>query len=123
MDDETGVPRFSVESYLEHQGAKLVARFDANCYVRLTQKMDMHDVSRGRGEYADVLARIAQPTLVIGIDTDVLYPLAEQRELAAGIPHARLVVLEAPHGHDSFLIDVDAVNDIVIAWRQEVLER
>jgi homoserine O-acetyltransferase/O-succinyltransferase len=115
--------RFAVETYLEHQGTKLVERFDANCYVRLTQKMDTHDVSRGRGDYHDVLGHIDQPALVIGIDTDVLYPLAEQRELAQRLRNAQLAVLEAPHGHDSFLIELDAVNEVVALWRRGVVDR
>src|SRR5690606_2431664 len=119
--DAGGVMRYSVETYLAHQGNKLVQRFDANCYVKLTQSMDTHDVARGRGEYFDVLASIPQPTLVIGIDTDILYPLHEQRELAAHIPTARLAVLESQHGHDAFLIEEDVVNDIVVGWRREAL--
>ncbi len=118
-----GEADYAVESYLRYQGAKLVERFDANCYVRLTQTMDTHDVARGRGEYAAVLGSIRQPALVIGIDTDVLYPLAEQRELAAHMPRARLAVLESSHGHDGFLIDCDALNDLVVAWRNEVVDR
>ncbi|WP_243663910.1 homoserine O-acetyltransferase MetX [Rhodothermus marinus] len=84
---------FAVESYLHYQGEKLVRRFDANCYVRLTQKMDSHDVSRGRGPYPEVLAEVRQPALVVGIDSDVLYPLAEQEELATHLQ--RLVVRAA----------------------------
>jgi homoserine O-acetyltransferase/O-succinyltransferase len=113
--------QFAMKGYLHHQGEKLVNRFDANCYVCLTESMDTHDVSRGRGEYTRVLASIEQPALVIGIDSDVLYPLAEQRELVQYMPHAELAVLEAPHGHDSFLIERAAVNDIVVAWRKRVL--
>lgn len=118
-----GQARFSVESYLEHQGEKLVRRFDANCYVRLTQSMDTHDVARGRGDYEAVLSRIEQPALVIGIDTDILYPLDEQRELARFMPRARLAVLESEHGHDAFLIEQDAMNAIVQEWRREVIDR
>ncbi len=113
-------PEYAVESYLRYQGAKLVERFDANCYVRLTQTMDTHDVARGRGDYEAALAAIRQPALVVGIDTDVLYPLAEQKELAAGMPRARLAVLESLHGHDGFLIDCDALNDLVAEWRREI---
>ncbi len=120
--DDAGVSRFAVETYLQHQGAKLVERFDANCYVRLTQSMDAHDVARGRGDYFDTLAAIRQPALVIGIDTDVLYPLDEQRELANHIPRARLAVLESKHGHDAFLIEEDAVNTFITEWRQAVLD-
>ena len=99
---DDGTPGFSVESYLHYQGDKLVDRFDANCYVHLTRQMDSHDVSRGRGAYPNVLGQIEQPALVVGIDSDVLYPLAEQEELARYLPNATLAVLEAPQGHDAF---------------------
>ena len=114
--------RFSVESYLHHQGGKLVDRFDANCYLRLTESMDSHDVSRGRGNYSEVLSRIRQPTLVIGIDSDILYPLDEQKELSTYLPNATLEVLTSDHGHDSFLIETETVNRIVTEWRQTIVE-
>lgn len=114
--------QFAMKGYLHHQGEKLVNRFDANCYVCLTESMDTHDVARARGEYSSVLASIEQPALVIGIDSDVLYPLPEQRELVEHMPNAELAVLEAPHGHDSFLIERAAVNDIVVAWRKRRLD-
>lgn len=117
-----GAQQFEMESYLRYQGQKLVDRFDPVCYVRLTQCMDTHDVSRGRGDYADVLASIEQPALVIGIDSDVLYPLSEQRELESHLPNAELAVLHAPHGHDSFLIERDTVNDLVLSWRRRVID-
>jgi homoserine O-acetyltransferase len=107
---------FAVESYLNYQGQKLVERFDANCYVYLTQQMDSHDVARGRGDYLDVLAGIAQPALVIGIDSDVLYPVAEQEELAAALPNADLVILSSPHGHDAFLIEFESMEEIIRSW-------
>ena len=114
--------RFSVEAYLHHQGGKLVDRFDANCYLRLTESMDSHDVSRGRGNYSEVLSRIRQPTLVIGIDSDILYPLDEQKELSTYLPNATLEVLVSDHGHDSFLIETETVNRIVTEWRQTIVE-
>ncbi len=108
---------FAVESYLRYQGEKLVDRFDANCYVRLTQQMDAHDVARDRGDYAAVLRSIEQPALVVGIDSDVLYPLVEQEELADHLPHATLEVLSSPHGHDAFLIELDDLNELIVRWR------
>ncbi len=113
---------YQVESYLRHQGQRLVARFDANCYVELTRLMDTHDVSRGRGTYAEALARITQPALVIGITTDVLYPLQEQRELATGLPNAELAVLDAPQGHDAFLIEQQTLAGLVADWRERVVD-
>jgi homoserine O-acetyltransferase len=67
--------------------------------------MNSHDVSRGRGTRAEALARLEQPTLVVGISSDILYPLHEQKELVSLLPNARLCVLDAPYGHDSFLVE------------------
>ncbi len=114
--DAAGQPVFAAESYLRHQGRKLVDRFDANCYVQLTKQMDTHDLARGRDTYGATLASVRQPSLVIGISSDVLYPLAEQKELARLIPDARLQVLEAPYGHDSFLIETEAMSRILRKW-------
>ncbi len=97
--------RFDVESYLHHHGQKLHERFDANCYVSLTRQMDSHDAARGRGSYEQALASLAQPALVVGIPSDVLYPLEEQVELASLLPNASLEVLSSPYGHDAFLVD------------------
>ncbi len=112
---------FSVESYLRYQGEKLVNRFDANCYVHLTKQMDSHDVSRGRGTYPEALAQLNQPTLVVGIESDVLYSLPEQEELTAYIENATLACLPSVHGHDAFLIELDALNDMVLNWMRENL--
>ena len=113
----TGEPApYSVESYLRYQGAKLVQRFDANCYIRLTEQMDSHDVARGRGNYEDVLRSIEQPALVVGIESDVLYTLPEQKELVDHLPNATLKVLSSIHGHDAFLIELESLNEIVVDW-------
>jgi homoserine O-acetyltransferase len=111
-----GTPPFAVESYLRYQGAKLVERFDAACYVRLTEQMDTHDLARGRGPYPDVLGRLTQPTLVLGIDSDVLYPLPEQEELAQHLPHATLGTIHSPDGHDAFLIAFEALAEHIAPW-------
>lgn len=118
MTDAPDTP-FAVESYLRHQGNKLVDRFDANCYVSLTRQMDTHDVARDRGAYEAVLNSIQQPALVVGIDSDVLYPLSEQQDLVEHLPRATLETLSAPHGHDSFLLELEALNDLVGTWRAE----
>jgi len=114
--------RYSMENYLRYQGRKLVDRFDAKCYVQLTRSMDTHDIARGRGEYDEVLANIRQPALIVGIDSDLLYPLAEQRELVERMPNAEFAVLEAAHGHDSFLIELESLDRIVREWRERVVD-
>jgi homoserine O-acetyltransferase len=106
--------RFEVESYLDHHAAKLTRRFDAASYVTLTEAMNSHDVGRGRGGVEAALRRVRARTLVAGVDSDRLYPLAQQRELAAGIPGADEVrVITSPHGHDAFLIESDQVGALV----------
>ncbi|MFH1853629.1 MAG: homoserine O-acetyltransferase [Candidatus Neomarinimicrobiota bacterium] len=107
---------FAISSYLEHQGIKLVERFDANSYIRLTEAMDTHDLARERGEYFSVLRSITQPALVIGVDSDLLYPVAEQEELVREIPNAELGVIRSTHGHDAFLIEFDQLGDLIETW-------
>ena len=109
--------QFAIESYLHHQGRALVERFDPASYVTLTRAMDTHDVSRGRGDFDEVLRGVRQRTLVVAIDSDILYWPAEQREVARLVPGARLAVMDSPHGHDAFLIDVDRLSDLVAEFR------
>ncbi|WP_329020072.1 homoserine O-acetyltransferase MetX [Streptomyces sp. NBC_01601] len=106
--------RYQVQSYLDHQAEKLIRRFDAGSYVVLTEAMNAHDVGRGRGGARAALARVRAPALVAGVDSDRLYPLSQQRELAALIPSADgLRVVESPYGHDGFLIETEQVGTLV----------
>ncbi|MEU2336384.1 homoserine O-acetyltransferase [Streptomyces sp. NPDC013172] len=106
--------RYQVESYLDHHAAKLTRRFDAGSYVVLSQAMNAHDVGRGRGGLRGALGRVTARTLVAGVDSDRLYPPAQQAELAALIPSAdRLRVIESPYGHDGFLIETGQVGALV----------
>lgn len=109
---EPGDPRWAVESYLRYQGAKLALRFDAGSYVRLTEAMDDHDVGRGRGrgDAPSALARLRADALCVGISSDLLYPPAESRQLAAWLPGGRYAELASPFGHDAFLVDGDALD-------------
>ncbi len=103
--------RFAVESYLQHHGAKLVRRFDANSYITLTRAMDSHDIGRGRGGIEAALATITARTVVAGIDSDRLYPIAQQQELADGIAtNDGLRIIPSLHGHDGFLVEADQVG-------------
>lgn len=106
--------RYAVESYLDHHGDKLAARFDPNSYVVLSEAMNHHDVGRGRGGTEAALRRITARTTLAGIDSDRLYPLRLQHELARFVPGAGPVrVLESPVGHDGFLVETGAVGDLV----------
>ncbi|KAK3491848.1 homoserine O-acetyltransferase [Neurospora crassa] len=113
---------FSAQSYLRYQGSKFVKRFDSNCYIAMTRKLDTHDVSRGRAaSIAEALALIQQPTLVLGIESDGLFTFAEQEELAQHIPDSRLERIDSPEGHDAFLLQFEQVNRYILNFLREVL--
>ena len=108
--------RYAVESYLDHQALKLARRFDANSYLTLSRAMDHHDVGRGRGGTAAALARVTARTTVAGVDTDRLYPLRLQEELAGLLPgRPALRIIASPAGHDGFLIESDQIDMVVAA--------
>jgi homoserine O-acetyltransferase len=104
--------RFAVASYLDHHGDKLAGRFDPGSYVVLTEAMNTWDVGRGRGGVAAALSRVTARSLVAGVDSDRLYPLELQREVAdaLGVP---LRVVASPYGHDGFLIETGAVGALL----------
>ncbi|MER7798561.1 homoserine O-acetyltransferase [Microbacterium sp. NPDC096154] len=106
--------RFAVESYLDFHGNKFTRRFDANSYIRLVEAMDSHDVGRDRGGVEEALRRVTATTLVLGIDTDRLFPVDGQHRIARGIPRTldgdEAVVLTSDFGHDGFLIETAAVG-------------
>jgi homoserine O-acetyltransferase len=104
--------RFAVASYLDHHADKLGRRFDPGSYVLLTEAMNSWDVGRGRGGVEAALGRVTARSLVAGVDSDRLYPLELQQQVAdaLGVP---LQVIESPYGHDGFLIEVEAVGALL----------
>lgn len=107
---------FDVESYLTYQGAKFIERFDADTYITLMKMADTHDVGKERGGIESALSQIWQPTLVIGIDSDLKYPLSEQQQLARHIPNAELKIIYSPHGHDGFLLEQNEISECVVQF-------
>ncbi|MGH3521577.1 MAG: homoserine O-acetyltransferase MetX [Mycobacterium sp.] len=106
--------RYAVQSYLEHQGSKLVSRFDAGSYVVLTEALSRHDVGRRRGGVAAALRRCPVPVVVGGITSDRLYPLRLQEELDDLLPGSTgLQVVDSIYGHDGFLVETEAVGELV----------
>lgn len=113
---------FSAQSYLRYQGTKFVGRFDSNCYIAITRKLDTHDVSRNRAATVkEALQQIEQPALILGIESDGLFTFAEQQELADGIPNSRLGKIDSPEGHDAFLLQFEQVNRYLLEFFREVL--
>lgn len=98
---------FDVESYLYHQGEKLVRRFDANSYLYISRAMDLFDISQGYSSLEDALRRIQSQMLFVGIRSDFLFPAARVRQIAEEVSqvggHSTYIELDSPHGHDAFL--------------------
>jgi homoserine O-acetyltransferase/O-succinyltransferase len=106
--------RYAVESYLDHHAERLARRFDANTYLVLSEAMNHHDVGRGRGGVAAALQRVRAETVVAGIDSDRLYPLRLQEEIAELLPRQpKLHVVPSIYGHDAFLVEAEAVGRII----------
>ncbi|GMU44512.1 MAG: homoserine O-acetyltransferase [Xanthomonadales bacterium] len=112
--------RYQVLSYLDHQGDKLVRRFDANSYLRLTEAMNEYDCAAG-GDPESALAALTLPTLVVALDSDQLYYPGEQHRLARALPRGRLVEFETVWGHDGFLVDAARLDPLLCAFRDEPL--
>ena len=107
------VGNYGAASYQRHQGEKLALRFDADCYHTLSSAMDSHDVGRGRNSMEEALAKITANTLVIGIATDILFPVKEQIFLYDNIPNSSLKLIDSPYGHDGFLTEGEKINEII----------
>jgi homoserine O-acetyltransferase len=104
---------FRASSYQNYQGEKLCKRFNAYSYWYLSKAMDSHNVGRGRKSVTAALALIKSNTLVIGIENDFLFPISEQAFLGANIPGAVFNAIQSAYGHDGFLIETDALTNII----------
>jgi homoserine O-acetyltransferase len=109
---------FEVESYLEAHATKFIGTFDANCYLYLSRAMDLFDVADHGGSVEYGLARVgASRALVIGVETDLLFPISHQQCIADGLENGKRDVtfhsLESIQGHDAFLVDMDRFRPIL----------
>ena len=112
---------FEVESYLEAHANKFIGTFDANCYLYLSRAMDLFDVADHGGSVAAGLKRVrSKRALVIGVESDFLFPPQQQRELAEGlrqrVPDVEFKLLPSIQGHDSFLVDMDRFRPAVASF-------
>lgn len=100
-------------SYQQYQGKKLSDRFDAYSYYTLTRSVDSHNCGRGRGGVEKALDKIMANTVVVGIDSDNLFPVEEQKLLHKYIKNSKLELLESEWGHDGFLLEWEQTQKIV----------
>ncbi|GAB3942163.1 homoserine O-acetyltransferase MetX [Corynebacterium tapiri] len=106
--------RFAVESYLDYQALKLVERFDAGSFVILTEALNRHDVGRDRGGLNKALYSSRVPTMLVGVDTDILYPFHQQEHLSRNLGNLLgLHKLVSPVGHDAFLTETRQMDRIL----------
>jgi homoserine O-acetyltransferase/O-succinyltransferase len=112
-EDEPFGREFQVESYLEGHAQRFVRNFDPNSYLYLSRASDWFDIAEyGHGSVLEGLKRIhVERAMVIGVSTDILFPLQQQEQIAEGLQAAGAVVefvaLDSPQGHDAFLVDID----------------
>ncbi|KAI0114958.1 homoserine O-acetyltransferase [Daldinia grandis] len=120
-------PSFSAQGYLHYQGQKFIQRFDANCYLHITNKMDAHDVTVDRAPVGEnsspidgdsallsVLSVVPPGALVVSVETDALFLPEQQERLAACLPNATLAMLKSSDGHDGFLLEFEQLGTLIL---------
>jgi len=115
------VDEYRASTYQRYQGQKLANRFNAFTYYGLSKMMDSHNVGRSRESIESALRSIKARTLVVGIDSDILFPLHEQRYLAETIPNARLELMSSLYGHDGFLVEFEQLSNHIRKFFKEDL--
>ncbi len=115
-EEETLVDGYKAASYQKYQGEKLVNRYNAYSYWYLSKSMDSHNVGRGRHGVEKALSLIKARTLVIGIKSDLLFPIDEQQYLFRHIPKSAFAELESFYGHDGFLIETGILTKIITSF-------
>ncbi|ODV62310.1 homoserine O-acetyltransferase [Ascoidea rubescens DSM 1968] len=127
---------FTAQSYLRYQGNKFIQRFDPNCYIQISRKLDTHDLTRDRyypfPQYytyiplqisvEDQLSTLSQPSLVVGISSDNLFTLSEQQLLADYLPNSEFYEIESAEGHDAFLLEFQIIDDIILKFLNKNLK-
>jgi homoserine O-acetyltransferase len=118
-DDDEKITSFKASSYQAYQGDKLVKRFNPYSYWSLLQLADTHNVGRGRDGVINALKGIKSKTLCVGIKSDILYPVDEQKFVAANITNAEYVEIDSFYGHDGFLIETKTVTEVIRKFREK----
>jgi homoserine O-acetyltransferase len=109
---------FAVESYLQNHAEKFTGQFDANCYLYLSRASDLFDFNENGGSLSSACAKLKlSSALVIGVESDFLFPIHQQKELADHISESvnktKFVSLDCIKGHDSFLVEMDAFRPVI----------
>ena len=112
---------YKASSYINYQGDKLVKRFNACSYWLLTKSMDSHNLARGRAILIEnSLKSITQKTLIIGISSDILCPVAEQQFMSQHMPNANFVIIDSAYGHDGFMVESKIISQHLAEWLGDI---
>lgn len=112
--DSEKIKDFKTASYIQYQSEKFEKRFSPFAYYHLLNAMDSHNVGRNRDSIEEALSRITAKTIVIGISSDQLCPVSEQKALAEMIPNAKYVQIDSIYGHDGFLVEFEAIKQVIL---------
>ncbi len=113
---------YRASSYISYQGNKLSRRFNAYSYWLLTKAMDSHNIARNRGgDLKKTLTSIPQRTLIVGITSDILCPLAEQEFLADNMPNSTLISIDSLYGHDGFMVETERIGHCLKEWMELII--
>ena len=110
QDDTDKIDDFRASSYQNYQGEKLIERFNAFSYWYLSKAMDSHNVARKRGSINNALSKVKAKTLVVAINSDLLFPISESEILVKGIAKSKLSIINSLYGHDGFLIETEQLK-------------
>ena len=112
-DDEEKLDHFRASSYQNYQGEKLKKRFTNESYWMLSKSMDTQNLGRNRTSIENALSKIKAKTLVIGIESDLLFPVSEQEYLAKNIKNAKFEIIKSLYGHDGFLLETEKISELL----------
>lgn len=110
---------YRAASYQIYQGEKLAKRFNAYSYWLLSKAMDSHNIGRDRGGVQKALSHVQAKSLFIGVDSDLLFPVAEQELLHQNVPGSTLFLIHSSHGHDGFLIETNQITRAIERFYKE----
>ena len=119
LTEEDDYRKLKAITYQQYQGEKLARRFNAHAYYKLTQAFDSHHVGRNRGGLKKALKTITAQTLIIAIDTDILFPKEDQELNRKHIPGASLKFIHSDFGHDGFLLEAESLTKVIRTFMKE----
>lgn len=112
--------QFKASAYQKYQGEKLAQRFNAYTYWILSKAMDSHNIGRRRGELENVLKSLKAKCLFVGITSDILFPVEEQKFLAQNVKGSVFSSLDSNYGHDGFLIEYEKLTTVIKSFYEKV---